>query len=221
MKVTTDSCLFGAWVAEEVEKFKVQRSNLLEVGCGTGLLSLMIAQKADVLIDAIEINKEAAQQANENVLASPWSEKITIINEDVLQLQTGKKWDCIISNPPFYESDLKSGKHAKDIAHHNEGLKLADLLLFIKDHLNEDGIFFLLLPAKREAELDKLFDQYRFHFHIKVLARQTPEHPPFRIMIKASQLKIRSTERSEIIIKEDQQYSSAFTALLKDYYLYL
>ena len=99
MKVTTDACLFGAWCAEEISQ--TTSTQLLDIRTGTGLLSLMIAQKNSLKIDAIEIDEEAAQQASENMVLSPWKENSNVIHEDIGAFHTGKKYDCIVSNPPF------------------------------------------------------------------------------------------------------------------------
>ena len=151
MKVTTDACLFGAWAASEMQNEKPGIENVADVGAGTGLLSLMIAQKNDCTINAIEINANAAQQAKENIAATPWKEKIRVINSDVLKWQPAKKIDVLVCNPPFYENELRSTDIAKNTAHHDEGLKLAEVFLFIKQHLAEKGSFFVLLPFKRRA----------------------------------------------------------------------
>ena len=105
MKVTTDSCLFGAWMARELQQLSGIQ-DIWDIGTGSGLLSLMVAQKNNVVIDAIEIDPAAAAQASENSSASPWSENIRIIHEDVRTADPGKKYDVIISNPPFYEREL-------------------------------------------------------------------------------------------------------------------
>lgn len=227
MKVTTDSCLFGAWVAGEVSKpdpdsFRDQRSKLLDVGSGSGLLSLMIAQKNDVTIDAVEIDKDAAEQSIQNITSSPWKERITIYNEDVLQWKTKSKYDIIISNPPFYEGDLKSGKEEKNTAHHSTQLTLYQLLHFIKTHLAEDGKFFLLLPGHRLNELQKRASKNHLSIHQIIRVKQTTNHTPFRLMIHGSKKVIEKIVEHEISIKADnQQYTQDFISLLKDYYLYL
>lgn len=223
MKVATDSCLFGAWVAAETGGSQAagRGSTLLDVGCGTGLLSLMIAQKNKVEIDAIEIDSEAAEQAKENIEASPWKERITIINEDVLQWKRPKKYDVIISNPPFYEGDLKSGRSTKNIAHHDKGLRLEELLQFIKKRLTNDGLFYLLLPFKRETALDSLLAQFEFHLQKKVIVKQTTAHAPFRIMLQASNKKSVTVVEEIWLKNSQQQYTEKFASLLKDYYLHL
>ena len=104
MKVTTDACLFGAWAATEIEKEKWKMKTCFDIGTGTGLLSLMMTQKNNILIDAIEIDEEAAEQAKENIAASSWAAQITVIRENVANCMPAKKYDCIISNPPFKRS---------------------------------------------------------------------------------------------------------------------
>src|SRR5687768_1369738 len=105
MKVTTDSCLFGSWCAEEIRKDNKPDDALLDIGTGTGLLSLIIAQKNDCLIDAVEIDTATAEQAKENLNASPFKEKIFIYNQDILKFKN-RLYDVIISNPPFYEKEI-------------------------------------------------------------------------------------------------------------------
>lgn len=222
MKVTTDGCLFGAWVAEKVQAFTNSQVHLLDIGTGTGLLSLMVAQKNEGNIEAIEIDSSAAEQATENIVASPWEERISVMNADVLQWQTNRQFDCIFSNPPFYEKEVKSGKGTKNIAHHDEGLKLNELLPFIKTHLKQDGSFFLLLPAKREREMELLLQQQGLFLQQKVLVQQTLKHQPFRLMIQGRLQKVeRVTEQWLSIRNERDEYTPECISLLKDYYLYL
>ncbi len=222
MKVTTDGCLFGAWVANEMRgDTNHNMKTMLDVGAGSGLLSLMVAQKSEALIEAVEIDAAAALQAKENIAASPWKDTINVINGDVLQWKPQHQYDCIFSNPPFYENDLKSVKTVKNIAHHGDGLRLADLLLFINDYLKEDGSFFLLLPAKRLMEAGKMMIENGLHIHQKVLVKQTPRHEPFRVMIEGRKSKGEKKIESTMIIANDKGYTSEFIFLLKDYYLYL
>ncbi|MDP4263910.1 MAG: methyltransferase, partial [Bacteroidota bacterium] len=118
MKVTTDACLFGAWAAKRIRNSGDRTLNMLDIGTGTGLLSLMIAQQCDALIDAIEIDKVAAGQAEENVTSSPWKEKIRITQGDIKYFakSSSSRYDIVICNPPFYENELVSPSHEKNIA---------------------------------------------------------------------------------------------------------
>ena len=232
MKVTTDACLFGAWVAEEVRSQESERQgmpclyrSLLDIGAGTGLLSLMFAQKkTEAKIDAIEIDKDAAEQAKENAEASPWKDRIHIINADVLAFPFNKKYDLIISNPPFYENELRSESERKNTAHHSENLTLEELLTVIKKNLSVAGNFFLLLPYKRNEEIRKLFKHHQLFISKILLTRQSVTHDYFRIFIKGK-LKDQGEEELEFdemsIWNEKQQYTNEFTNLLKDYYLHL
>lgn len=225
MKVTTDGCLFGAWTAERLMKQKAGKGRLLDVGTGTGLLSLMLAQKnTDLSIDAIELDKEAAQQAKENVLCSPWTSNITVINADAKDFPYGHKYDVIIANPPFYESELKGTDTRKNMAHHNEGLLLHELLTIVKNNLKAVGRFFLLLPYKRNREIKDLLLEHKLGFEEVIFVRQSVNHDFFRIMFSGYLNPDENTETTfdEMSICNDkQQYTPEFIELLRDYYLYL
>ena len=239
MKVTTDACLFGAWVAEEVRSQesgvgsresgvgsrKSGLRSLLDIGTGTSLLAIMLAQKnPEMKIDAIEIDNDAAEEAKINVVSSPWKEQINIIQDDVKGLSFEKKFDVIISNPPFYENEIRSAIDSKNVAHHSQSLTLKELLAIIKRYLTRDGLFFLLLPYKRNEEIKKLFKDQQLHISKMILARQSLKHDYFRIMIKGSLYMEanKETEFDELSIwNEKQEYTDEFVNLLKDYYLHL
>ncbi len=224
MKVTTDGCLFGAWVADKVQHLGTGLK-ILDIGTGTGLLSLMLAQKNPTAeIEAKEIDKEAATQATENVNASPWKEQISVMHTDAKLYSTNKSYDLIISNPPFYEDELKSHDDSKNIAHHSSALTLDGLLGIIKKSLSDAGIFYLLLPYKRLEELPALFNKHSLQIKEKTLVRQTTKHDHFRVMLTGTHQSSPYKEQvtGEISIKNEQQeYTPEFTGLLKDYYLSL
>ncbi len=102
MKVTTDACLFGAWVANKMSEKDWNGKNLLDIGTGTGLLSLMIAQQNNLHIDAVEIDFVAAEQASQNFSSSPFRESINIIHTDILGFKQ-EGYDCLVINTPFYK----------------------------------------------------------------------------------------------------------------------
>ena len=224
MKVTTDACLFGAWTAQKVESEKLKVESVLDIGTGTGLLSLMLAQKnIEIKIDAIEIDKDAAEQAQGNAELSPWKEQINIVQGDVKGLSFEKEYDLIITNPPFYENEIRSASDSKNVAHHSENLTLKDVLVIIKKNLRETGSFFLLLPYKRNEEIKKLLKDHDLNISKILFVRQSVKHDYFRIFIKGSlNAEEKETEFDELSISdEQQQYTNEFVRLLKDYYLHL
>jgi tRNA1Val (adenine37-N6)-methyltransferase len=222
MKVSTDACLFGAWVAAELIKDAGNsKKSLLDIGTGTGLLSLMVAQKNNVRVDAIEIDAATAAQAAENVAASSWQNYISIINEDVLLLTSDKKYDIILSNPPFYENDLPSADQLKNTAHHSTQLTLNNLFTVISRKLTNEGTCFILLPFKRLQEATELFKKKGLYISNQIIVKQSVNHLPFRVLLRAGYNHVPTLIEEIAIWNETQQYTPAFTELLKDYYLYL
>lgn len=228
MKVTTDACLFGAWVAKEIESdpdiYREKIESSLDIGTGTGLLALMLSQKLNIEIDCIEIDKDAAQQAKENTEASPWKQRINVINADAKTFPFETEYDVIISNPPFYEKEIRSSKDNKNIAHHSHELKLDELLEIIKNNLTSDGSFYLLLPYKRNEEIKKLFKDHQLHIDKIIFVRQSINHDYFRIMLrgKLKQQEKEETEFDEMSISDNNnKYMLGFIQLVKDYYLNL
>ena len=224
MKVTTDGCLFGGFVANAISNSELVINNCLDIGTGTGLLSLMIKKKKNCFIDAIEIDAAAAEQATTNIVASPFSDKINIIQTDARIFLFEKKYDLIISNPPFYEKELKGDDEKRNIAHHSEELSLSNLLTIINDNLSANGNFYLLLPFKRDEEIKKLIASNNFQIETITYIRQSVKHDYFRIIVSG---KFR-TENPEEILLEDMaikneigNYTPPFISLLKDYYLHL
>jgi tRNA1Val (adenine37-N6)-methyltransferase len=216
MKVTTPACLFGAWCAEKIANLPHLKT-AADIGTGTGLLSLMIAQKTKLRIDAIEIDQAAAWQAAENFTASGFNE-IKLVEGDIKTLQL-PVYDCIFSNPPFYENELKSPDSERNIAHHSENLSWDDLFSFIKDHLAGNGKFYLLLPAKRINDLEKLSAEKGLFVNDLVYVKPTSAQPPSWVLVEGSAE--RSIEKVSEMFIRNGDYSTEFTALLKDYYLKL
>lgn len=225
MKVTTDGCLFGAFVSEEIQCLNPVAEKILDLGCGTGLLSLMVAQKNQkAFIDTIEIDTEAFEQASENITKSPWADSINIINADANLYKFQNKYDIIFSNPPFYENELKGNNRKKNIAHHNDGLLLPDLLKIVKRNLNPTGSFYFLLPYKRYEEIKKLLANNYFEIRQLIFVRQTVGHEYFRIILSAKCITSSQTATTfnEIVIKDESgNYTQQFNRLLEPYYLNL
>lgn len=219
MKVCTDSCLFGAWIADKMEKKIPVAEKILDIGSGTGLLSLMMVQKLNAKIDAAEIDEHSFLQTKENFLQSPWDERLQAIHIDIKQLHTSSKYDLIISNPPFFENELKSDHTHKNIAKHEEGLTLRELLQSLKKLLASNGSMAILLPYHRVDYFVNLATEYDFYVNEEMLVKQTPGHSYFRGMVLLGS-KPKTITKNKITIKDGKgNYTNEFISLLKDYYL--
>lgn len=224
MKVTTDACLFGGSIPP-APSGGGRIYHALDIGTGTGLLSLMVAQlHSNATIDAIEIDERAAAQAKENIEASPWKERINIICADARNYPFSKKYNIIFSNPPFYEDELKSDDPVKNIARHGEALALKDILSIIENNLAHDGIFSLLLPYKRYAAIQNLFIQSTFELTSIFFVKQSPLHNYFRMIFQGRFRtgEMIETEINEITICDEKgEYTPSFAKLLQPFYLKL
>jgi tRNA1Val (adenine37-N6)-methyltransferase len=223
MKVCTDACLFGAWSAADAQIQSAK--NILDIGAGTGLLSLMLAQKTAATITAIEIEDGAFNQTNTNFELSPWKERLNIIHTSIQDYASNNKqqlFDCIITNPPFYESDLTSPDHAKNLAAHSTALPWDDLAKSVASLLQENGAWYVLVPTLRAYTMQKFASNYGLQLSQECLMYNDAKHLPIRAMLKFVKQKKTVIQRSKIIIKnEDQSYTTEFTNYLKDYYLHL
>ena len=181
----------------------------------------MVAQKSDAAIDAVELEENAFEQAKSNFGKSPWSERLHIINADVKHFNSNHRYDLIISNPPFFEEELRSPKEGVNLARHDSGLSLEELLSIVNAYLDTDGIFAVLLPYKRVTYFEEAAVKEGLYVFDKILVRQTPTHPPFRVLLLLQRRKM-VISKEEITIKNAEgNYNDEFSALLKDYYLNL
>jgi tRNA1Val (adenine37-N6)-methyltransferase len=216
MKVCTDSCLFGSLIPSENIK------NALDIGCGTGLLSLMVAQKnPEMHIMALEINQNAVLDATENIQGSSYSNQITILNNSVQEFakKSNNKFDLIFCNPPFYQNHLKSDKLEKNIAHHAETLTFNDLAECIDILLKEKGSAWILLPTFEMREFISIMKEKKLYVSKRFEVRHNENKPIFRVIVELKRTEAILEEISIINIYENNQYSPIFVELLKDYYL--
>ena len=218
MKVCTDACILGAWFANKVSGYE----RILDIGSGTGLQMLLLAQKSNALIHGIELDKEAFAQAKENIERSNWKERLMLEEGDVRQHTFKHPFDFIISNPPFFENDLESETDAEKIAKHSTSLTLTTLLDSIANNLDSKGSFGILLPFHRWKYFDALAKQKGFQLAEKLIVKQTLKHKPFRAILHYTKTAPDSITETELVIKPDGlNYSNEFENLLKDYYLKL
>lgn len=221
LKVSTDSCLFGAWLSAEIQTESNVRT-VLDIGAGTSLLMLMLAQKCNAFIDGIEIDNPSYEQAKENITASPWRTRLQIFKGDVKNFLFETKYNLILSNPPFYENDLKSHSMNRNVAMHDEGLKFDELLKVVAKNLYDDGLFAVLLPYQRTDQFIADASALNFYLLQRVNVSQTVKHSFFRSMLLFSKKGHGEQRIRTMSIKNEQnEYTVEFTELLKDFYLYL
>ena len=223
MKVCTDACLFGAWSAADTQ---IQNAKyILDIGSGTGLLSLMLAQLSKAHITAIEIEDDAFEQTKTNFDLSPWKDRLNAIHSSVQDYATKNKnnlFDCIITNPPFYEGDLNSPDNAKNLAAHSTALPWDALAEAAASLLQENGAWYVLVPTLRAYTMQKFASTYGLQLSQECLMYNDAKHLPIRAMLKFVKQKESAIQRHKIVIKNaDQSYTTEFINYLKDYYLHL
>ncbi len=221
MKVCTDSCLFGAWVSSYIEEQKIEIKNALEIGVGTGLLSLMIAQKTIGRIYGVEIDRHAYEQAMDNINQSPYYKRCEVENIALQDYIPDKKFDFIFSNPPFFEGDLKSIEAEKNNAKHDTSLTLVQLILFISKNISSNGLAAMLIPFQRLSTVKIILEQNGLYLIQETLVRTTTKSDFFRAMLLFSPVQGSLSVNEISIHDEHRKYTDPFKDLLKDYYLYL
>lgn len=219
MKVGTDSVLLGAWtlVKDEI--------NILDIGTGTGILALMIAQRSSGFIDAIEIEKETFEQAIINVQNSNWSNRINLINTSFQHFvnETNKKYELIISNPPYFSTGKKSEITARAMARHSDLLPLSDLIKNAKNVLKENGRINLVIPYNLRRDLLIVMSENDLWLSRETVVRPNPKKEPVRLLIELSAVRCSEIQKQEFFIEYDNRggYSEEFISLTRDYYLYM
>lgn len=216
MKVSTDGCILGAVVFHENPK------KVLDIGSGTGMLSLMIAQRYPMAyIDSLEIDREAVLQSNENIKASPWAERIRVLHtriQDYAERPDGY-YDLIVSNPPYYLNQPKSKNLKENIARHSVELNAEDLITHGYQHLSENGSLFIIYPEEARKTFEEFVGQIGFHPFYILKIHNKPDSNPFRT-ITGYRKSIDILKEDHLVIRDpDGSYSIPFKALLKDFYL--
>ena len=217
MKVCTDACILGAYANAKNTR------NILDIGAGTGLLSLMLAQRFEAIINAVEIDKNAYLQARENIKNSPWKKQIAVHHSSIQNYtaDTKEQFGFIISNPPFYQNHLQENTPSKNTAHHTVSLSQTDLLSCVDKLLTDDGKFVVLLPIVQSEQLEQQAKNHQLFTSEKLLIRDREASKNIKIIATYQRKKTNPITNELIIKKADGSYSTDFVALLKDYYLYL
>lgn len=219
MKVTTDACLFGACVADWLQTNKITVNRIADAGAGTGLLSLLLAQKTKAQIEAFELDDIACKQCASNFAESPWPERLAAYNSSVHNLKE-QAFDLTIANPPFFVNHLQSSNQTRNKALHATDAELREWANSLHQITKPAGYIALLLPPNEVSEFILQMQQYNRHLQYQVCIKHSNETAPLRNILLFGE-SVTAINSSTIIIKENNNYTEDFIGLLKDYYLYL
>lgn len=217
MKVGTDGVLLGAWT-------NVQSAHrILDVGTGTGLVALMLAQRSllDAHIIALEIDEAAAEQAKENVVRSPWKDRIEVLHSDFKQYQSEDKFDVIVSNPPYFVDSLSCPNMQRNTARHNQSLAYEDLLEGVYKLLSENGSFIVVIPSDVVDKVKSIALAYGLHAVRQLNVITKPGGIPRRTLISFAFLSQPCVVEELLTEIARHRYSEEYIALTRDYYLYM
>lgn len=214
MKVGTDGVLLGAWSTLELGE------NILDIGTGTGLISLMLAQRfPNAKLDAIEIDKDAFIQASENFEHSIFANRLTIFNSSLQEYSTDKKYDLIVSNPPFFVVNDTVDFDARKQARQQETLTFEELLQKTAELLHKDGLASFIIPYDQMGVFSEIASQKGLKRSKTVYVRGNSTTAIKRVLLEFS-FHEKEVEEKELIIEvERHQYTEDYTNLTKDFYL--
>lgn len=217
MKVGTDGVLLGAWTSVKGAR------RILDVGTGTGLVALMLAQRSepDAAIVALEIDEKAVKQAQENIARSPWANQIEVVHADFKEYHPGEKFDVIVSNPPYFVDSLGCPDHQRNVARHNDSLTYESLLKGVAESLTENGTFTVVIPADVADRVKTVASQWNLNAMRQLNVITKPGGIPKRALITFS-FSTHVCEIEDLLTEISRhQYSKEYCALTRDYYLHL
>lgn len=218
LKVTTDACLFGALIETENAK------SILDIGTGTGLLALMLAQKSEAsCILGIEVDKHSAELAAENFSLSEWKEKMKALHADIFSWSehADSKFDLIVCNPPFFTSHKKNDDERKSLARHNDSLSHENLSIILSKHLSVTGKAFIMLPPNEMNAFENYCSTQNLFPEKKFVISSTEDKTPHLFIISFSFHPEKISDEKIFIHEKDRKYSKRFMELLAPYYLHL
>ncbi|RKS99700.1 tRNA1(Val) (adenine(37)-N6)-methyltransferase [Flavobacterium sp. 123] len=218
MKIGTDGVLLGAWTPIENNPFRI-----LDIGTGTGIIALMLAQRSHAeQIDALEIDEEAYEQATDNFENAPWNDRMFCFHAglDEFVEEPEDEYDLIVSNPPFYQEDYKSNNEQRDLARFQDAMPFEDLVEAADLLLSENGIFSVIIPFKEEEKFIALAKEFEL-FPTKITrVKGTPTTEIKRSLLAFSRNKTPDFITDELVIETARhQYTPEYIELTKDFYL--
>ena len=217
MKVGTDGVLLGSWTGVE-NAFRI-----LDLGTGTGLIAIMLAQRSTALIDGVEIEKNACLQARKNATGSPWYKRINLYYDSIQHFSETRtsSYDVIVSNPPYFQNSLKPPVKTRTLAKHDVGLNYATLLSCSVKLLMPGGRLSFIIPAVDQKLFTGLADFHGIQPYRLTWVRPAPKKEYSRCLIELAKRPGINCSENELIIRKDdlKTYSEEYIELTRDFYL--
>lgn len=216
MRIGTDAVLFAQWVGVS------SSDNVLDIGTGSGIIPMILSQKGANSIDAVELDADSYEEAKQNFSISAWNEKLNVFNSDVRIFadEIDKKYDLIVSNPPFYASDVKPIKEKKVMARHVSTLSFRDLLLSAKKMMKDNSRFALVLPFYESRLFIKEAEQFGFNLQkeMQIIPIEGKESNRVNMQFVFGEVDVVET-KCFTMRNKDYSYTEEYRGFLKDYYL--
>jgi tRNA1Val (adenine37-N6)-methyltransferase len=218
MKVGTDGVLLGSWAPIDHNPFSI-----LDIGAGTGIIALMLAQRTSAeQIDALEIDEQAYEQAVDNFENSPWGDRLFCFHAGLDEFieEPEDEYDLIVSNPPFYAEDYKTENDQRDLARFQDAMPFEELIEAADLLLSENGIFAVILPFKEEQKFISLAKEFELYPTKITHVKGTPKSEIKRSLLAFSRNENQVFDIDELIIEIDRHvYTPEYIELTKDFYL--
>lgn len=218
MKIGTDGVLLGAWAPIDNHPFSI-----LDIGTGTGIIALMLAQRsAAQQIDALEIDEAAYEQATDNFENSPWNDRLFCFHAGLDEFieEPEEEYDLIVSNPPFYSEDYKTENESRDLARFQDAMPFEQLLEAADLLLSEHGIFAVIIPFKEEENFIALANEFELYPLKITRVKGTPTTEIKRSLLAFSRNETTNLPIDELVIETARHvYTQEYIGLTKDFYL--
>jgi len=217
MKINTDGVLLGA-LADAGHP-----QTILDIGTGTGVIALMLAQRfTNAKIDAVEIDQSAAETGGRNFQNSSFADRLAIYPtgfEEFFNRYPDRKYDLIVSNPPFYINSLKSPEAKRELAKHADKLFFEELLSSTSTHLQESGILCMILPVDTAEMVGPLAANYKLNLQKKIFIQSFSESKPHRVVVTFGRQETGTNDEWFVIYKSTSNYSDEYINLLRPYFI--
>lgn len=217
MKIGTDGVLLGAWVSIKNNPFSI-----LDVGAGTGIIALQLAQRSDAeMIDALEVDDNAFEQCVDNFENSPWGDRLFCYHASLEEFveEIEDNYDLIISNPPFYSEDYKTSNESRDVARFNDSLPFDHLIESASELLSEEGVFAVILPRKEEENFIRMAWEVNLFPNRICRVKGTQDSEEIRSLLEFSFTKTSVEIESLTIEISRHDYTEEYKNLVREFYL--